>query len=176
MSSYFLTSGRLGFRIWANEDLPLAMQLWGDERVTRWIDARGQLTSVQVAERLSKEIETERRFGLQYWPVFLLADAQFIGCCGVRPYKPEEGILELGVHLCASQWGHGYAAEAALTVMKYAFTRLDAKALFAGHNPKNDASRKLLLKIGFHYTHDEYYAPTGLQHPSYLLTAAEYAE
>jgi [ribosomal protein S5]-alanine N-acetyltransferase len=29
--------------------------------------------------------------------------------------------------------------------------------------------RQLLAKLGFHYTHDEFYPPTGLQHPSYLL-------
>jgi hypothetical protein len=32
----------------------------------------------------------------------------------------------------------------------------------------------LLEKLGFHYTHDEYYSATGLDHPSYLLTADEY--
>jgi len=26
-----------------------------------------------------------------------------------------------------------------------------------------------LKKLGFAYSHDEYYAPTGLKHPSYLL-------
>jgi RimJ/RimL family protein N-acetyltransferase len=46
---------------------------------------------------------------------------------------------------------------------------LAASALFAGHHPANRSSRDLLLKLGFRYTHDEYYAPTGLQHPSYLL-------
>ena len=40
--------------------------------------------------------------------------------------------------------------------------------LFAGHNPKNSASKKLLTKIGFKFIRDEYYAPTGLMHPSYL--------
>ncbi|HUV51221.1 MAG TPA: GNAT family protein, partial [Anaerolineae bacterium] len=46
--------------------------------------------------------------------------------------------------------------------------------LFAGHNPKNEASRHLLEKLGFRYSHDEYYAPTGLNHPSYMMTADEY--
>jgi hypothetical protein len=31
------------------------------------------------------------------------------------------------------------------------------------------ASRALLGKLGFRYTHDELYAPTGLLHPSYRL-------
>ena len=33
-SEYFLASERLGFRAWHKEDLPLAMELWTDVRVT----------------------------------------------------------------------------------------------------------------------------------------------
>jgi [ribosomal protein S5]-alanine N-acetyltransferase len=60
-------------------------------------------------------------------------------------------------------------------VMRYAFHPLGVKALFAGHNPGNAASRRVLEKLGFRYTHDEYYPPTGLDHPSYLLTSEEFA-
>jgi RimJ/RimL family protein N-acetyltransferase len=58
--------------------------------------------------------------------------------------------------------------------MRYAFERLEVTGLFAGHNPKNKASRHMLGKLGFRYTHDELYGPTGLEHPCYLLTAEEY--
>ena len=45
---------------------------------------------------------------------------------------------------------------------------LNAKGLFAGHNPKNVASRKILLeKLGFAYVGDVFYPPTGMNHPSY---------
>ena len=42
-------------------------------------------------------------------------------------------------------------------------------ALFAGLHPGNAASRRTLEKLGFLYTHHEPYAPTGLDHPGYLL-------
>jgi RimJ/RimL family protein N-acetyltransferase len=71
-------------------------------------------------------------------------------------------------------WRCGYASEAACAVIEYAFKKLKANGLFAGHNPRNEASRCLLEKLGFHYTHDEYYPPTGLNYPSYLLKADEY--
>jgi RimJ/RimL family protein N-acetyltransferase len=58
--------------------------------------------------------------------------------------------------------------------MHYAFRSLKVKALFAGHNPKNLSSRNLLINLGFNYTHDEFYEPTGLEHPSYLLNVDEY--
>ncbi len=83
-------------------------------------------------------------------------------------------MYELGVHLCAACWGKGYATEVTRAVMEYAFRRLGVAGLFAGHNPNNRGSRHLLEKLGFRYTHDEHYAPTGLRHPSYLLTRDEF--
>ena len=72
-------------------------------------------------------------------------------------------------------WGRGLATEGARAVMAHAFDELQTTALFAGHNPANDVSRRLLGKLGFRLTHEELYEPTGLQHPSYLLTAAEFS-
>ena len=70
---YFLTTNRLGFRTWTVEDFDLAYGLWGDLEVTRLIDARGQLTPEQVRERLENEIANQNKYGVQYWPIFLLA-------------------------------------------------------------------------------------------------------
>jgi [ribosomal protein S5]-alanine N-acetyltransferase len=115
-----------------------------------------------------------RSHGVQYWPIFLLATGEHVGCCGLRPYRAEEKIYEVGVHLRRAYWGQGYAGEATRTAMGYAFDTLGATALFAGHNPANEASRRVLQTLAFRYTHDEYYPPTGLDHPSYILTAEEF--
>src|SRR5271169_4492010 len=58
---------RLVARPWQIEDLPLAMELWGDPAVTALIDSRGKLTNAQVGEKLRAEIERERSGGVQYW-------------------------------------------------------------------------------------------------------------
>ena len=53
----------------------------------------------------------------------------------------------------------------------YAFETLHANRLFAGHNPNNTASAGVLKRLGFIYIGDEFYAPTGLYHPSYIRRA-----
>lgn len=173
-AAYFLTSSRIGFRTWALDNLPLALSLWGDPEVTRYIDSRGQLSPEQVKERLLKEIATQQEAGVQYWPIFLLDSGEYLGCAGLRPRQPAEGVYEFGVHLRPVYWGRGYATEAGRAVLRLAFERLEAKAVFAGHNPRNDGSRRLLAALGFRYTHDEFYPPTGLKHPSYLFETAEF--
>lgn len=165
--NYFLESERLGFRHWSAEDLSLAMGLWGDPDVTKLIG--GPFSETRVKSRLDQEINRQADHGVQYWPIFLLVKNEHVGCCGLRPYDLTQPIYEIGFHIRKAFWGQGYAFEAAQTVIAYAFETLGAKGLFAGHNPTNEASRRLLTKLGFQYTHDEYYAPTGLNHPSYLL-------
>lgn len=172
-AGYFLTTPRLGFRCWRKEDFTLARGLWGDLRVARWIDVRGQLTDDQVRERLAGEIQRQEDHGVQYWPVFLLDNGAHVGCCGLRPYDPVARVYELGFHICSHCWRRGYAYEAARAVIAHAFGTLDASGLFAGHHPRNRASRQLLTRLGFQFTHDEYYAATGCEHPSYLLKATD---
>lgn len=164
---YFLTTPRLGFRCWAASDLPLANSLWGDPAVSRFIG--GPFSEIEVKERFSRELSSMSTHEVQYWPLFIVATGDHVGCGGLRPYRLEEGIYELGIHLRPAYWGQGFAEEAGRAIITFAFETRQAHGLFAGHNPKNAASQKLLQKLGFQFTHDEFYPPTGLQHPSYLL-------
>lgn len=166
---YFLRTKRLGFRVWREDDLPLALGLWGDPEVMRFIDSRVHLSAEEVKQLLRNHITTEREHSVQYWPIFLLANGQHVGCCGLRPYNLPQRTYELGVHLRYSHWGYGLAQEATSAVIEYAFRELGAKTLFAGHNPNNKASAGLLKRLGFRFTHFEFYPATGLEHPSYIL-------
>lgn len=170
---YFLRTRRLGFRRWRDDDMPLATALWGDPEVMRLIDARGALRPEDIREKLDREIANDRFYRVQYWPVFRLEDGGHVGCCGLRPHTQAQRIYEIGFHVRPEHWRRGYALEAARAVVAHAFYDLGANALFAGHHPQNEASRRLLDKLGFEYQRDELYPPTGLKHPSYLLHAEE---
>lgn len=164
---YFLETSRVSFSKWKETDSDLAQQLWGNPDVTKYICASGAFSKAEIRNRLHTEIQSYKRYGVQYWPIFHLATNSFIGCCGLRPRS--ENVYEIGFHLCPDFWGQGYAVEAANAVIHYAFTVLKAEKLFAGHNPQNIASKRVLTKLGFTYIGDEYYAATGLHHPSYEL-------
>jgi hypothetical protein len=61
---YFLKSSQLGFRHWQQDDLQLALLLWGNAEVTRFIE--GPFNKQQVRDRLVQEMESQRNFGIQY--------------------------------------------------------------------------------------------------------------
>lgn len=169
---YFLETKRLGFRTWIPQDMQLALDLWGDIEVTKLIG--GPFTEDNIKERVSQEIATMAKYGVQYWPIFLRTTGEHVGCCGLRPFKSRVDVLEIGFHIKRAYWGKGIAKEAALAVIDHAFGKLGAKELFAGHNPANEASARLLQKLQFRYTHEEYYQPTGINHPCYILTKDDF--
>ena len=166
-SDYFMTTARLGFRHWTKNDLPLAIALWGDTDVTKLIG--GPFSEQDVMRKLAAEIACMEHSKVQYWPLFLLDNDEHVGCAGLRPYRPSEQIYELGYHLRPAYWGRGLAEEAGRAILRFAFEVVGARGLFAGHHPANAASQRVLKKLGFTFTHEELYPPTGEKHASYLL-------
>ena len=166
-TGYFLTTQRLGFRCWTEDDLPLAMGLWGDPEVTALMG--GPFAPEAVEARLKREIARFMEHGVQYWPIFLLDDGRHAGCAGLQPYCEEAGVYELGYHLRRDAWGGGLAKEAAQAVIDYAFGPLGIESLFAGHHPLNGASRKVLLSLGFVLAGEKLYPPSGMVEPAYRL-------
>jgi [ribosomal protein S5]-alanine N-acetyltransferase len=164
---FFLKSERLGFRCWEADDLPLARQLWGDIDVTRFFG--GPFSEDEIRLRFKHERARRMVHGFQYWVIERLADAEFVGCCGLRPYRPVEEVHELGFHLRPKFWGQGLASEAARTAIEYAFATVGAKGLSAGHHPENVNSKRVIEKLGFRYSHDEHFPALRMDIPYYLL-------
>jgi ribosomal-protein-alanine N-acetyltransferase len=161
---------RLAFRTWKKEDADLAVKLWGDPEVMKFLDVRGELSKQQVIEKLEREIGFQEKFGIQYWVLCETETGDFVGCCGLKPWiYTEDNCPELGFHLVKEKWGQGYAKEASMGVINYAKQKLKATKLMAGHHPKNEGSRKVLLNLGFSFVKDVFFEPTGLHHPTYQL-------
>ncbi|GAC1352084.1 MAG: GNAT family N-acetyltransferase [Polyangiales bacterium] len=163
---------RLYFRTWQRADWPLALALWGNPMVTALFG--GPFDEAAVRRRFDREVENERSFGVQYWPIFLRENGDHIGCCGLRPDEVHTATFEIGFHLLPAHEGKGLATEGARAVLQHAFDTAGAAGVIAGHHPQNLASKRVLEKLGFRYTQHALYPPTGLHHPGYLLTSESY--
>jgi ribosomal-protein-alanine N-acetyltransferase len=168
---YLLKSERLRFRWWATKDLPLALELWGDIEVTRFFG--GPFSEEEIQRRFKRERARGLVHGFQYWVLELLETGEFVGVCGLRPYRPVDEIIELGFHLRPKFWGRGLATEAARTAIAYAFSTYAPKKLAAGHHPENASSKRVIEKLGFRYSHEEPFAGLRMEIPYYLLERVE---
>jgi RimJ/RimL family protein N-acetyltransferase len=166
MREFFLSTDRVKFSYWQSSDLNLAKILWSDKDVARFISAGGIFNDDEIFKRLNLEIDNFLHYNMQYWPVFLKGGEEFIGCCGLRPYGED---IEFGVHLLPAYWGIGIAYECGTCIIEYAKSNFPLKDIYAGHNPLNTNSGKLLKKLGFNFLKTEFYEPTGLMHPTYVI-------
>ena len=58
-------------------------------------------------------------------------------------------VPEIGYILHPSCWGQGFAAEACTAVITHVFATTDAPAITADVDPRNEASLRLLARLGF---------------------------
>jgi RimJ/RimL family protein N-acetyltransferase len=72
----------------------------------------------------------------------IVRDDDLIGGIGI-----ENG--ELGYWLAEPHWGRGYGREAARAITDHAFLQTGADSLIASYQKGNEASRRILLGLGF---------------------------
>jgi len=185
-------TNRLTFQWWNDQNIKhveLANHLWGNEEVTRLIG--GPFNQEQINARFAKECQRRISEGYQYWPLFVTRNSyddgdddddnnSFIGVCGLQRYNGPTSVarglsnmVEIGFHLLPKYWRKGYGTEAGEAVIRYALETLRVDAIYAGHHPLNIASSTALCKLGFVCIGKEYYAGTGLMHPSYIMCSSE---
>jgi len=75
---------------------------------------------------------------------------EFVGWCGIWQLQ-ETGELEIGYAVAKQFWGRGFATEAALRFLDYAFENLGNEKTVAVTRPENAASRRVMEKIGMRY-------------------------
>jgi ribosomal-protein-alanine N-acetyltransferase len=95
-------------------------------------------------------IESFERNGFGFWGVFEKCSAPLIGFCGLRRIG-ETRDVELLYGIDPRLWRRGYATEAAGAVLRWAFTSTDLTRIFAGADPPNLASFRVMEKLGMRF-------------------------
>ncbi|HEY3103352.1 MAG TPA: GNAT family N-acetyltransferase [Pyrinomonadaceae bacterium] len=118
---------------------PSFLHYIGDKGVRALADARRYV--------VDGPLKSYERNGFGLYKVELKTDATPIGICGLvkRDTLPD---ADIGFAFLPEYWNKGYAVESAAAVMKYARETLRLGRILAITTPDNEASAKLLGKIG----------------------------
>jgi RimJ/RimL family protein N-acetyltransferase len=142
---------RLLLRDWGEADIDAFDRHTNTEKVMRWlggVQSRAQLEDA-IRGRLMRWQE-ER--GFTFWAVERKADGELLGFCGIKiadtPGAPVEGLHEVGWRLREDAWGQGYAKEAAIAALDYAFDALGSRRVVALTVIQNEASWGLMERLG----------------------------
>ena len=88
------------------------------------------------------------------WSIRLRHSGAFVGWLSFRPV--DNGQAELGYRLCKSAWGQGLATESAGALVAWGLERAGYGRITAQTMAVNQASRRVMEKIGMRYVRTEY--------------------
>jgi RimJ/RimL family protein N-acetyltransferase/SAM-dependent methyltransferase len=141
-----LLTPRLRLRPITPDDLDDLLAVYSHPLVARWI---GPQDRTSTERDLRRAIECERARGFSILAVEDRASGRFLGDCGLQPLEHRGPEVELGYDLHPDAWGRGIATEAARAVVADGFARGVGDRIVAVIRPENDASRRVLEKVGF---------------------------
>ena len=146
-----LETERLRLRWLTPDDAPFIIELLNDPSFIRYIGDK-QVRTVDEARAyvLNGPAKSYETYGFGLNLVELKTEGTPIGICGLlkRDTLPEPDI---GFAFLPAYWKQGYALEAAAAVMKHGRETLGVKVVLAITTPDNEASGKLLSKIGLRF-------------------------
>lgn len=121
---------------------PAFLQYIGDKQVRSMADARKYLVNDPIA--------SYGRHGFGLYMTEIKDGSTPIGMCGLlkRSTLPDPDI---GFAFLQRHWSRGYAAEAALAVLRYGQSHLNLERVVAIADPDNRSSISLLEKIGMQF-------------------------
>jgi RimJ/RimL family protein N-acetyltransferase len=146
-----LKTNRLFLRPIAVSDAPALFEARGDAEVMRYWDWPAQKSVEAVEQILAEHIPELESETTRWWVVALSPDGPAIGECDLSEIDRHHGRAEIGFLFARRHWGQGYAREATERVIAYAFNELGLERLWARFHQGNDASKRLLEKLGFAY-------------------------
>lgn len=188
-------SDRLSFRPLDERDTDLAIEQWTDPVVCEYVADRSY-----SADEIRGEMPViTRRAGGGCIGIWCLSDKETgekLGTALLLPMPVEledndwdlvnggpipEGDIEIGYILKKSAWGKGYATEACMRLLRFAFKESPLQEVVACIDPRNEASRRVLTKArlreiglirayksdlpGFRITRTEWQEETASCHP-----------
>jgi ribosomal-protein-alanine N-acetyltransferase len=87
------------------------------------------------------------------WATVLKPEGTYVGRCGLYPHVrgeemvPDEAVL--GFYLARAFWGRGLATEAGRAFVDFGFEELSLKRIVTAVDVRNEASVRVLEKLGF---------------------------
>lgn len=151
--TYLLQTERLRLRPCHSDDLDSLHELWTDADVRRFLFDDRQISREEARSfiDMSAATFTDRKYGI--WLCFEHQSDRIAGFAGLLPSPEELPSLIFGIR--PQLWGRGYATEAASAVLRYAFDVLGIEQVVADVDEPNEASIRVLERLGMSKTRRE---------------------
>ena len=146
-----LETERLAFRRLTLDDAEFVLQLVNEPAWLRFIGDKGIKTLDDARHYLLKgPLEMYAQFGFGLWLVELKDEGVPIGMCGLIKREALEDV-DIGFAFLPAHWRKGYALESVSAALAYGKEFFGLRRVVAITSLDNDASGRLLEKLGFRF-------------------------
>jgi len=142
-----LETERLLLREWRPEDFEPFATIMADAEVARYLPGGKPMGRMESWRFLTGTIGVWTLRGYGCWAVMRKADGTLLGRVGLVHPIDWPG-LEVGWTIGRPFWGLGYATEAAVASLDYAFLTQAVDAVVSTIHPENRASQGVAVKLG----------------------------
>jgi RimJ/RimL family protein N-acetyltransferase len=145
-----LASERLVLRMFRESDLDAYAEMFADPEVVRYLGDGHRLSRDEAWRNLATIVGHWQLRGFGLWAVEEKHTEVLVGRVGC--WQPEGWPgLEIGWALRRQFWGKGYATEAALQAVDFAFNHLRRDRAISLIQPENSASIAVALRLGMQF-------------------------
>lgn len=149
VTDFVAATARLSFRELCDDDFGVVHAYASDEEVVRFLPFGPNTENATL--RFLKRARTAARAKprVEYdLAVVRSEDGRQVGAVTLRRDGPDSPQAMLGYCLAREAWGYGYATEAAAAVLRLGFEELGLHRMWAGCDPDNGGSIRVLEKLG----------------------------
>jgi RimJ/RimL family protein N-acetyltransferase len=170
-----LVTPRLRLRRWRDDDVDAMAMINADREVMQWIGDGSVLDPEATAAEIVAFEHVWQTHGFGRFAVEILGTGDLAGFTGMAiPADVPEVMpgVEIGWRLGRAHWGRGLATEAATAALRFAFTDGGLDRVLGIHVVGNDASARVMRKLGMRFERETTEIVHGRPVHVYAITGA----
>src|SRR5262245_47164765 len=144
-----LETERLVLREIVPADAEGLFRIFSDEETMRYWSCK-PYASIDQARRLIESLAEAAREGVGiHWAITLRGDDRLAGKLAYSEWRKAHRRGEISYILAREHWGKGIVSEALGALLDYGFDHMNLHSVEAGVTPGNEASTRMLQRLGF---------------------------
>ncbi|MDQ7724097.1 GNAT family N-acetyltransferase [Bacillus halotolerans] len=144
-----LETGRLILRELTEKDAEAIFTCFSNHGVTRYYGLDPFESIDQAKTMIHQFADNYQEMRGIRWGIERKDTKELIGTIGFHALAPKHKRAEIGYEISPANWRNGYASEAILEIVSFGFDILELTRIGAVVFMENEASNRLLLKMGF---------------------------
>ncbi len=147
----FLQTDRLILRKMTLDDAQDIFEYAKDEEISKWVTWPAHKSIDDTIQFINFVLDGYKKNKHIGFVAERKEDKKVIGTIGFATFFVDHDKAEIGYTFGAKYWGKGYATEAAKKIIEFGFNELDLNRIQAHVFIPNEASKKVLKKIGMKF-------------------------